>query len=99
MPAISITARATLDETGAVRLEWDHTPAIIGLAAEVHRGPAGFTPSPENHIGRTTQAIFVDRNPPAGSSEYAVICTDDCGAGCAPAPAEPRRSPPARVSN
>jgi len=56
---------------------------MIGLIAEVHRGPvARFTPDATTLIGRTERATLCDTNPPPGKLHYAVVFVSDPAETC-----------------
>ncbi len=68
----AVTARVT--DAAGVRLAWPRSAEAIGLAFEVHRGPAGgFEPSPETLLATTTRFAHDDPLPPVGPCHYAVV--------------------------
>jgi acetyl esterase/lipase/mono/diheme cytochrome c family protein len=71
------------DSAGGVRLAWESSARMIGLIAEVHRGPvAHFTPDATTLIGRTERSTLCDTNPPPGKLHYAVVFLSDPAETC-----------------
>jgi hypothetical protein len=97
-PPVPPQARARAAADGRVRLEWDLSPATIGLDAEIHRGRPGFTPSPATLLGRSARGSFLAPAAPAGTLEYAVVLTDACDTARTPPATPPRRGPPGRIT-
>jgi hypothetical protein len=75
--------RVRADENGFVRLGWEASARMVGLAAEVWRGPAaGFPLERAALLGRTERPGYCDTNPPPGEAHYAVVFVSDPAAGC-----------------
>ncbi len=81
MPLPEVTTAAEVQ--GYVRLNWESSARMIGLIAEVHRGPnAGFKPDETTLIGRTERATFCDTRPPPGTVHYAIVFVSDPAVTC-----------------
>jgi hypothetical protein len=71
------------DSAGGVRLIWESSARMIGLIAEVHRGPmARFTPDATTLIDRTERSTLLDAQAPTGTVHYAVVFVSDPAETC-----------------